>query len=477
LEERSSNPLEEIMKRLLVCFFSCLLFINFSSPYLSAQKEKYKRWLNEEVYWIITKEEESAFKKLTTDQERDKFIALFWAKRDPNPLDEKNEFKKAFYSRLDYVNLKYTRGQDMGWKTDIGKILIFFGLPKERRANPETWTYKAQPWMRINEDFQVVFDISEDEGQEVDQKKARFVLNERLTSKVALDAMSNYAQRTIFNPQLTEVPKYAKKFVLEPESFEGKIIEKMTIEIQEHMDIPFEHSFNFTKAERGSTRISLVCFLDPKEAALEKAILFGRAQAEDGTFEDFQKKIKVEKSDNYIFTEFPVMPRKYELYFGLKDENSERYSVMKQELDVPNFWTDQLNLGNIILTDKVEMITPGSREACAFNFGQYYAIPKKGNVYKKSDTLNILYQIYNAKIENKKVKLLQEIFIQKEQKKYKLPGSVFEREVPQGQVIVSGFPIPLSPIEPGEFDLIIKITDQLNNNVVEKTSKIVVVEK
>lgn len=455
------------MKRNFTFFFVFLLFISLPASLLSAKKDKYKNWLNEEVYWIITRAEEKAFKKIKSDEDREKFIALFWAKRDLTLFTEKNEFKEEYYSRLNYVNLKYTRGQDMGWKTDVGKILIFFGLPKERQTNPETWIYKPIHYLSMKKEFQIVFDVVEDKG---------LVLNDQLTSKIALDSMDNYASKTIFNPQLKEIPKYKKKFILDSESEEGKIIEKVSTGAHEHTDIPFDFALHFSKAERGSIRITLVYFFNPKEAGMDKGILFGRIKAEDGTFEDFQKEIEMKKEDYFVLADFPALPRKYEFFFGLRDEKSNRYSVFKKEIEVPNFWKSELELGNFILTDKVEIIEPGSRETSAFNFEQYFAYPKKEMVFKKSDTLSILYQIYNAKIENKKVKLLQEIFFKSEGRTYKLPESPFEREVPEGQVIVSGFPIPLSSISPGEYELLVKITDKISNQVVEKTVKIVVTE-
>lgn len=441
-----------------------LLFINFSSL-LSATKDKYKKWLNEEVYWIITPEEKEVFKRLKSDKEREKFIALFWAKRDPTALTEKNEFKDGYYSRLNYVNLK--SGKDKGWKTDEGKIIIVFGLPKEKRTEPETWIYDPISYLNIKDEFQIVFDTARDK---------RLILNKKLTSKVTFDAMDNYASRTIFNPQLKEIPKYIKKFMLDPQSLEGKIIEKASTEEHEHKDIPFDFALHFTKALKGNTRITLVYFLNQEEAGIDKGVLFGRIKAEDGTFEDFKKKIEAKKEDYFVYADFPALPKKYEFYFGLRDEKSDRYSVSKKEIEVPNFWKSELELGNLILTDKVEMITPGFRDTSAFNFGQYFAYPKKEMVFKKMDDLNILYQIYNAKTENKKVKLGEEIFLKKEGRTYKLPERPFEREVPEGQVIVLGFPFPLLSVEPGEYELLIKITDKISNQVVEKKEKVVVVE-
>src|SRR5258705_7147131 len=53
----------------------------------------YKKWLDEDVRWIITDEERSAFKQLSNDEERDQFIEPFWQRRDPSPGTIENEFK------------------------------------------------------------------------------------------------------------------------------------------------------------------------------------------------------------------------------------------------------------------------------------------------------------------------------------------------------------------------------------------------
>ena len=45
----------------------------------------YKKWLDEDVVYIITPEEKAAFKQLSNDEERDNFIEAFWQRRDPTP--------------------------------------------------------------------------------------------------------------------------------------------------------------------------------------------------------------------------------------------------------------------------------------------------------------------------------------------------------------------------------------------------------
>jgi hypothetical protein len=56
-------------------------------------KGEYKKWLDEDVRWIITDEEQKAFKNLANDEERDQFIEQFWLRRNPNPDSPDNEFR------------------------------------------------------------------------------------------------------------------------------------------------------------------------------------------------------------------------------------------------------------------------------------------------------------------------------------------------------------------------------------------------
>src|SRR5579872_1808528 len=77
----------------------------------------YKKWLNEDVTYIITDEERKAFKQLNTDEERQNFIEQFWLRRDPTPDTEENEFKEEHYRRIAYANERFASGIP-GWKTD-----------------------------------------------------------------------------------------------------------------------------------------------------------------------------------------------------------------------------------------------------------------------------------------------------------------------------------------------------------------------
>ncbi len=101
----------------------------------------YKKWLNEDVAYIITDEERKSFKQLSTDEEREQFIEQFWLRRDPTPDTVENEFKEEHYRRIAYANEHYASGIP-GWKTDRGRIYITFGPPDEIESHPSGGSYE-----------------------------------------------------------------------------------------------------------------------------------------------------------------------------------------------------------------------------------------------------------------------------------------------------------------------------------------------
>jgi len=104
-------------------------------------KQAYKRWLDNDVAYIITKEERKAFMALATDEERENFIENFWRRRDPNPDTEENEYREEYYERIAYANEKFTSGIP-GWKTDRGRIYIAWGKPDSIESHPSGGSYE-----------------------------------------------------------------------------------------------------------------------------------------------------------------------------------------------------------------------------------------------------------------------------------------------------------------------------------------------
>src|SRR5919199_4834269 len=100
----------------------------------------FKKWINEDVAYIITPEEKKAWNKLQTDEEREQFIEAFWRRRDPDPDTDVNEYLEEHYERIAYANEHFASGIP-GWKTDRGRIYIMYGPPNEKETHPSGGQY------------------------------------------------------------------------------------------------------------------------------------------------------------------------------------------------------------------------------------------------------------------------------------------------------------------------------------------------
>ena len=103
-------------------------------------KGSYKQWLEQDVKWIISDDEMKAFKNLSNDEERDRFIENFWLRRNPNPDSPDNEFREEHYARIAYANEHFAAGKS-GWRTDRGHIYIAFGKPDSIDSHPSGGSY------------------------------------------------------------------------------------------------------------------------------------------------------------------------------------------------------------------------------------------------------------------------------------------------------------------------------------------------
>ena len=128
--------------------------------------ERFRKWLDEEVVYIITSHERDVFLHLQTDKERDMFIEALWKQRDPTPETPRNEFREEHYQRLKYANEIYGRSSSVpGWMTDRGRTYIILGPPKTvesfsdvQNVYPvEIWSYLGDPSVGLPTAFNVIF--------------------------------------------------------------------------------------------------------------------------------------------------------------------------------------------------------------------------------------------------------------------------------------------------------------------------------
>ena len=95
----------------------------------AAVSKKYTEWRNGPAQWIMTSDEQQAWKQVKTDEQAVNFIDLFWARRDPSPGSPENGYKDEFEARVRYADEKYGERGRKGSMTDRGRSFIVLGAP------------------------------------------------------------------------------------------------------------------------------------------------------------------------------------------------------------------------------------------------------------------------------------------------------------------------------------------------------------
>ena len=101
----------------------------------AVQLDPASRDFHETAHLIMIAEESDIFDHLPDAESRREFIADFWAKRDPDPETEANEFKDEFDTRIAYADKHFREGR-RGMDTDRGRIYIYLGPPDKTDFYP-----------------------------------------------------------------------------------------------------------------------------------------------------------------------------------------------------------------------------------------------------------------------------------------------------------------------------------------------------
>jgi GWxTD domain-containing protein len=94
-----------------------------------AQLSKYKDWGKSADAYFLTPAEKEAWSKVGTDDQAEKFIADYWARRDPNPATAANEFRDGVGRRIAAADEQFKMRTKRGSETNRGRLLVTLGLP------------------------------------------------------------------------------------------------------------------------------------------------------------------------------------------------------------------------------------------------------------------------------------------------------------------------------------------------------------
>jgi hypothetical protein len=107
---------------------------------------------------------------------------------------------------------------------------------------------------------------------------------------------------------------------------------------------------------------------------------------------------------------FAVPPGTYDVYLALRERPAGgtaadapvKVALLKQELVVPNYHSDELQTSSVLVADKIEPLTapvaPDAMKERPYVLGDSEVTPAVDQKFKKTEELQLVFQIYGAKL-------------------------------------------------------------------------------
>jgi len=402
----------------------------------SKSESAYKNWVDQEVPWIISEEERQAFKLLSNDEEREKFVETFWYRRDPTPDTVENEFRDEYYQRVMYANERFAAGIP-GWKTDRGRIYILYGPPDEIESHPSGGTYDYP----INQggDSTTTFPFEqwryryiEDIGQDI---VIEFVdtcmcgdyhMTMDPNEKDALAHVPSGQQRLQkFPKDNTKIFEDLARQANLSRAPKFKDLREIVTHKFNYHTMPFEVLTNYVKATSNVTLVPLtlqiqnqdMTYTNENGVARGAVNIYGQVTTMGGRIaETFEDTVQMDVPQNLLAKmsdkasvygkSLPLAPGRYLLEIVVKDLHSDRVGTWRHSLEVPNF-EEELSTSSVILADKMERAPTNDMGRGPFVIGDMIVRPRVPNsagktaVFKRGEKLSVWMQVYNLAVDEK----------------------------------------------------------------------------
>jgi GWxTD domain-containing protein len=102
--------------------------------YFAAMSEEEMDSAAAPLVYIARQRDLRTYETLSVDAKR-RFLVEFWKAQDQNTATPRNEERERFYAAIAYANEQYRVGrgrQELGWRTDRGRIYAKYGAPDDR---------------------------------------------------------------------------------------------------------------------------------------------------------------------------------------------------------------------------------------------------------------------------------------------------------------------------------------------------------
>jgi GWxTD domain-containing protein len=398
-------------------------------------KGQYKKWLDEDVRWIITDQEAKTFKSLANDEERDSFIEQFWQRRNPNPDSNDNEYRDEYYARIAYANEHFAAGQP-GWMTDRGHIYIAYGKADSIDSHPsggsyerpmdegggetstfpfEVWHYRYLEGIGDNIDIEFVDTCMCGEYKATIDRSEKDALKhvpgagltqyEEMGQATKADRFKGGGLEQLGNGPMSSsqqskefdrLDTFAKLFAPPPVKFADLDDFLATSKVLSGPPFLFDVRTDYVKLTNETVLVPVTLQIrqgdityNTKEGDSKGTVnILGRVSTITHrivyTFEDTvtvetpSDLLEREKSNMKVYWQaIPLPPGRYKLEIAIKDVNNpDHMGAWRRSVDVPEFDDDRLASSSLILAGEMERVPSKDVGAGSFVIGNTKVVPR-----------------------------------------------------------------------------------------------------
>jgi GWxTD domain-containing protein len=489
----------------------------------------FKTWLNEDVVYIISPEERTAFLQLETNEEREQFIEQFWLRRSSNPDMPDNDFKEEHYRRIAYANEHFASGIP-GWKTDRGRIYIIWGAPDEIESHPTGGTYDrpmeegggsttTYPWERwryrylegIQENVELEFVDPSGSGEyhlTMDPSEKDALLNVPGAGLSLMESMGLASKTDRFTRsdgthlptslggtpaslnEFTRLELYAK--VQRPPEVKYKDLEALVTSRMVRDQLKFNYRTDFLKVTNDTVLVPVTIqvpnhqlqFKNKDGVYSAELNIFGRVSTltnrvvqtfEDSVTRDYPESLYKQsvKLSSVYQKSLPLRPGLYRLDLVIKDVGSGNVGAVNTRLAVPRYEDEKLEASSLILADQIEHVPAKQIGTGQFVLGSSKVRPRLDADFTTADKLGIYLQIYNLKGDEKTHKS-NATFVytvkKGDQQVMQFKETSADMKQTGDQVTIERL-LPLATLAPGKYTLEVNATDLLSNVTISRSAE------
>ena len=496
----------------------------------------YRKWLSEDVVYIITDQEKKAFLQLSTNEEREQFIEGFWQRRNPDPESQDNDFKEEHYRRIAYANEHYASGIP-GWKTDRGRTYIIWGPPDSVESHPsggtyerpqeegggatstypfEIWNYRYLEGVGQNIDLEFVdttmtgeFHLTTDPcekdalskvpnaGLTMAESLGQADKSQRFTNTDGTTCGQALAGRPASWNEFDRISQYAK--ISAPPPLKFKDLEPLVTSRVLRNQLNFSYRTDYMRVTSDTVLVPITVQIPNRQLTFQSkdgvhsAVLevFGRVSTITGrvlqTFEDTinrdfpESLLRQSLQGQSVYQKaVPLRPGHYRLDLVVKDVHSGNVGTTYTSIQVPRYEDDKLTSSTLILADQIERVSSKQIGLGQFVIGDTKVRPRLDQIFNKEERLGVYLQIYNLSVDEKSHKSdvdFAYIVTQGEGKESReiLRKTETSADLGQtGQQVTLEKIVSLAPFDPGRYKLTVQITDKINKQTISPTTEFTV---